>query len=68
MYDSLYINSYRNGTSFSINRGCPRGVMIKATYCGIVGSSYSSRAITFTSEQIPLGKVGTPLSSQLWMK
>ena len=31
-------------------------------------SSYSSRAITFTFGQILLGKVWTPLSSQLWVK
>ena len=33
-------------------------------------SSYPSRTITimFTSGQIPLGKVWTPLSSQLWVK
>ena len=31
-------------------------------------SSYSSRAITFTFGQIPLGKVWNPLSSQLWVK
>ena len=31
-------------------------------------SSFSGRAITFTFGQIPLGKVWTPLSSQLWVK
>ena len=48
--------------------GCPRGVMVKAMDYGIVVSSYSSRAITFIFGQIPLGKVWTPLSSQLWVK
>ena len=43
-----------------VSRGCPRGVMVKAMDC--------SRAITFTFGQIPLGKVWTPLSSQLWVK
>ena len=49
-------------------RGCPRGVMVKAMAYGIVVSSYSSYAITFTFGQIPLGKVWTPLFSQLWVK
>ena len=48
-----------------LERGCPRGVMFKAIDCGIVVSSYSSCAITFTFGQIPLWKVWTPLSSQL---
>ena len=34
----------------------------------VYASSYSSCAITFTFGQIPLGKVWTPLSSQLWVK
>ena len=38
-------------------RGCPRSVMVKAMDCGIIASSYSSRAIMFTFGQIPLGKV-----------
>ena len=37
--------------------GCSRGVMVKAMARGIVVSSYSSHAITFTFRQIPLGKV-----------
>ena len=42
---------------------CPRGVMVKAMDC-----SYSSRAITFTFGQIPLGKVWIELFSlQLWI-
>ena len=37
---------------------CPRGVLVKAMDGGIVVSeSNSSRAITFTFGQIPLGKV-----------
>ena len=47
--------------SLKLQWGFPRCVMVKA-------SSYSSRAITFTFGQIPLGKVWTPLSSQLWVK
>ena len=36
--------------------------------CGVPPYSYSSRAITFTFGQIPLGKVWTPLFSlQLWV-
>ena len=49
-------------------RGWPRGVMVKAMDCEIVVSSNSSRAITFAFGQISLGKVWTPLSSQLWVK
>ena len=41
----------------STGRGCPRGVMVKAMDYGIIVSSNSSRAITFTFGQIPLGKV-----------
>ena len=47
---------------------CPLGVMVKLMDCGIVVSSYSSCAITFTFGQIFLGKVGTLLSSQLWFR
>ena len=42
-------------------KGCPRGVMVKALHCGIVVSSNSSRAITFTFGQIPFTKVWTLL-------
>ena len=41
--------------------GCPRGVMVKAMDCGIVVRE-------FVQGQIPLGKVCTPLLSQLWVK
>ena len=43
--------------------GYTRGGMVKAMDSGIVvrASSYSSRAITFTFGQIPLGKAWTPL-------
>ena len=40
-----------------VSGGWPRGVMVKAVDCEVVVSSYSSRAITFTFWQIPLGKV-----------
>ena len=60
MYQHL-TKSFRNNPSLRIYLGCPHGVMVKV-------SSYSSRAITFTFGQIPLGKVWTPLSSQLWVK
>ena len=52
-------------------RGCPRGVRVNAMDCGIVVCEfvlYSSHAITFTFGQIPLAKLWTPLSSQLWVK
>ena len=48
--------------------GCPRGVMVKAMDCGILVSSFSSRAVTSTFRQIPLGEVWAPLSSQLWVR
>ena len=49
--------------------GYPRGLMIKAMDCGIVVSEFVlSRATTFTFGQIALGKVWTPLSSQLCVK
>ena len=51
-----------------INRGCPRGIIVKAMDCEILASSNSIRAITFTFGQIPWGKVLTPLSYQLWVK
>ena len=38
------------------------------TQNNLYASSKSSRANMFTFGQIPLGKVWTPLSSQLWVK
>ena len=42
-----------------LHSGWPRGVMVKALYCGIVESSNSNSAITFTFGRILLGKVWT---------
>ena len=57
----LFIVLFRYGTQISnylkYLRGCPHGVIVKAMDCGIIVSSYSSRAIMFTFGQIPLGKV-----------
>ena len=51
------------------SRGCPRGVMVKAMDSGIVVLEFVLQSrYTFTFGQIPLGKVRTPLSSQLWVK
>ena len=48
----------------------PRGVMVKATDCGIVVSEFELqlRYYVHFRKTIPLGKVWTPLSSQLWDK
>ena len=55
-----HFNWDRNYFTISIGGG-PRGVMVKARDCGIVvRSSYSSRAITFTFGQIPLGRYEHP--------
>ena len=49
--------------------GCPRGVMVKATDCGIVVSEFvlQSRYYVHCPANI-LGKDMNPLSSQLWVK
>ena len=49
----------------------PHGVMVKAVDCRSVVSEFefqSCYAIMFPFKQIPLGKVWTSLSSQLWVK
>ena len=65
IYIYIYIHIYWIG---QYHRGYPRGVMVKAMDCGIVVSSFSSCATTFTFRPIHLGKVSTPLSSRLWVK
>ena len=56
----ILLNKWKIDSPDIFGRVCPRGVMVKAMD--------SRRIITFTFGQIPLGKVWTPLSSQLGVK
>ena len=50
-------------------RGCPRGVMVKAMDCGIVVREFVLQSRYYVHFRAnTLGKVRTPLSSQLWVK
>ena len=50
-------------------RGCSRGVIVKAMDCGIVVSEFVLQSRYYVHFQAnTLGKVWTPLSSQLWVK
>ena len=61
-------NIYTTNT-MSISKGCPCGVMVKAMDCEIVESEFVLQSRYYVHfRQIPLGKVWTPLSSQLWFK
>ena len=49
--------------------GCPRGVMVKAMDCGIVVREFVLQSRYYVHFRAnTLGKVWTPLSSQLWVK
>ena len=52
-----------------IRGGCPRDVMAKELDCGNVVSEFELHSRYYvTLGQVPLGKVLTSLSSQLWVK
>ena len=59
LYKYVYI--YNTHLKFCMAKNLKRCVMVKALDYGIVVSSNSSRAITSTFAQIPLGKVWTPV-------
>ena len=70
--DVIYIYIY-NGrvdkSNIQDRGGCPCGVMIKAMVCEIVAREFEIQSCYYVHfRQIPLGKVWTPLSSQLWVK
>ena len=52
------------------NRVCSRGVMVKAVGCGIEENEFELQSCYYVQFQtnVPLGKVGIPLSSQQWVK
>ena len=65
--------SYEYGTKWDseslVNWMCPRGVMVQPMDGGIVVNEFELQSRYHVHfEQIPLGKVQTPLSSQLWVK
>ena len=61
----VFSNNFSSSTShLSTTRGCPRGVMVQAMDFRIVVSEFVLQSRYY----VHLGKVWTPLSSQLWVK
>ena len=65
---SCFVNPLKSALT-RVNRGCPRGVMVKAIYSGIVVREFvlQSRYYVHFRENT-LEKGINPLSSQLWVK
>ena len=73
MYPIIYIRvlgsiEYKHPQQIFRRGVCPRGVLKRWTAESLSANSHSTCAITFTFGQIPLEKVWTTLSSQLWVK